>query len=783
MSTAQIAPAIPHESAIGHVTGGARYTDELHMPAGVLSMMPVLSNCAHARIVWLDVSAARLADGVLDVITAADIPGENDTGAIAHDEPLLPTDTVEFYGQAVAWVVAQTEAQASAAAKLVRFELAPLTPILSFAEAKTAQAYHMAPKLMLRGDIEIDTALAQSEYRISDTFSSGAQDHFYLETHASWAYVDSESIVRVHASTQHPSETQHIVARVLALRSYDVIVSVVRMGGGFGGKETQANAFAALVALAAVRTGKPVRIKLKREHDMTLTGKRHPFQTDYHVGFDGTGRIQALRAVMVCDAGWSLDLSPPVLTRAMAHIDNAYFLPNVHLTGLMARTNKVSNTAFRGFGGPQGMLVIEEIISAIARTLDLAPERVRAHNFYGGADGSEANREETHYRQPVRDAGVNGISGALRMQRIWAKALTQGNFAARKLAVAAFNQQNTTRKRGLAITPVKFGISFNKVQYNQAGAHVLIYSDASVHVNHGGTEMGQGLHSKMLSVAARTLGISARHIKIMVTSTEKVPNTSATAASAGSDLNGQAVKNACQAILGRIYTLLRAHWGLTEAAIFRAQNDQIVSDCGRAMPFKDAVALTYDQRVSLAATGFYATPGLSWDMANNTGQPFYYFSCGAAVAEVEVDGYTGEWRLRAAHLVHDVGASLNPLIDIGQIEGGFVQGMGWLTMEELVWDANGRLRTIAPSTYKIPTISEVPEHEFSTTLLDNAEQPGVIYGSKAAGEPPLMLAISVREALRAAIAAYAKNTSNAPIKLACPSTPEAILTAIDTLRA
>ena len=770
-------PANPHESAVGHVTGTARYTDELLMPAGCLSMMPVLATQAHARIVVLDVSAARLAEGVIDVITASDIPGLNDTGAIVQDEPLLPSTTVEFYGQALAWIVAETDAQAMSAAKLVRVELAPLTPILSFNDAQAAQAYHMAPKLLIRGDAE--NALAQAPHRLSGTFESGGQDHFYLETHASWAYVDSENLLRVHASTQHPSETQHIVARVLGLAQHEVIVSCVRMGGAFGGKETQANAFAALVALAAVRTGKPVRIKLKREADMVLTGKRHPFQTHYEVGFDPGGRITALRAELTADAGWSLDLSPPVLTRAMAHIDNAYYLPHVHLTGLMARTNKVSNTAFRGFGGPQGMLVIEEIISAIARQLDLAPEFVRAHNFYGGASGAELGRDHTHYGQPVRDG-----DGGLRLPRIWQLALRQGNYAERLQAVKTFNQTSLVRKRGLAITPVKFGISFNKVVYNQAGAHVLIYHDGSVHVNHGGTEMGQGLHSKMLAVAARTLGVAQSRIKVMVTSTEKVPNTSATAASAGADLNGQAVKSACDAILARIFAVLRKHWGLSDDSILSAADDQI-SDGGKQISFNDAVMLSYDARISLAATGFYATPGLSWDMDSFTGHPFYYFSCGAAVSEVEVDGYTGEWRLLAAHLVHDVGDSLNPLIDVGQIEGGFVQGMGWLTMEELVWDANGRLRTVAPSTYKIPTISEVPDAatgQFSTTLLDNAAQPGVIYGSKAAGEPPLMLAISVREALRDAVAAFASTPSRAPIMLACPSTPEAILRAVAAVR-
>jgi xanthine dehydrogenase large subunit len=490
------------------------------------------------------------------------------------------------------------------------------------------------------------------------------------------------------------------------------------------------------------------------------------------VGFDAQGRLLALRALITADAGWSVDISPPVLTRAMAHIDNAYYLPHVHLTGLMARTHKVSNTAFRGFGGPQGMLVIEEILSAIARQLNLPAEQVRALNFYGGA-----GREETHYRQPI---------GELRMQRIWQQLLSEANFNVRQQQLAAFNRSAGTTRRGIAITPVKFGISFNKVQYNQAGAYLLIYQDGSVQLNHGGTEMGQGLHSKMRAVAARALGVGQDRIKVMITSTEKVPNTSATAASAGADLNGQAIKNACETLRARIFSVVRKHWQLPETAALQLIDEQLSSAQGHAMSFTDAVALSYDQRISLAATGFYATPGLSWDMQSNTGHPFYYFSYGAAVSEVEIDGFTGEWKLRAAHLLHDVGDSLNPLIDIGQIEGGFVQGMGWLTMEELVWDSQGKLRTVAPSTYKIPTISEVPDDRagaFRTSLLQDAAQAGVIYGSKAVGEPPLMLAISVREALRAAVAAFAPESSRSPIALDCPSTPEAILRAVDRVRA
>lgn len=765
---------VPHESAHGHVSGAARYTDELMQPAGILSLYPICANQAHAKILSLDLSAVHRADGVVDVLDLSTIPGRNDTGPIVQDEPLIANQIVHYYGQPLAWVVAESEAHAMAAARLARFELQALPAVLDFAQVRAQAAYHLAGKVLARGDA--DAALAGATHRLQGRVENGAQDHFYLETHASWAVVDSEGLMRVHASTQHPSETQHIVAAVLGWPLHRVVVSCVRMGGGFGGKESQANAFAALVALAALRTGKAARIKLSRELDMSLTGKRHPFQSDYDVGFSADGEICALRAELIADAGWSLDLSPPVLARALTHVDNAYFLEHVHLTGLLARTNKVSNTAFRGFGGPQGMLLIEEILSAIATHLGLRADQVRARNFY------RPGKATTHYLQPV---------GELRMDRLWQQALALGQFEQRLQAVQAFNgsalAQQQNRRRGLAITPVKFGISFNKVTYNQAGAHVLIYADGTVQINHGGTEMGQGLHSKMLSVAARSLGIDPAQIRVMVTSTEQVPNTSATAASAGSDLNGQAVRAACETLLTRIFTQLRRHWQLAEDAELRSEQGQIraLDIDGLTMPFARAIQLSYEARISLAATGYYATPGLSWDLQSYTGHPFYYFSYGAAVSEVELDGYTGTWRLRAAHLVHDVGESLNPLLDIGQIEGGFVQGMGWLTMEELVWDASGRLRTVAPSTYKIPTISEVPDDlngDFSVALLQDANQGGVIFGSKAVGEPPLMLALSVREALRDAVGAFARTSTRQPVSLACPSTPEALLNAIDAQR-
>jgi xanthine dehydrogenase large subunit len=759
--------AMPHESAIAHVTGKARYSDEMAMPAGALFLVPVMSTVAHARLLSIDTNLARVAPGVVDVFTADDIPGRNNVGPIVEDEELLPDSLISFYGQALAYVLAQSQAQAEAAAKLVQIQYKALEPILNFDDAERLASYHGADKQMIRGDA--DYAISQSLHRLSGRVESGGQDHFYLETHASWAYVDSEGVVRVQASTQHPSETQHMVARVLGRRYFDVVVSCIRMGGGFGGKETQANQFAAMVALASVRSGKAVRCKLKREADMTLTGKRHPFRTDYEVGFDADGVLTGLSASLIADAGWSLDLSPPVLTRAMAHIDNAYYLPAVKIIGRMAKTNKVSNTAFRGFGGPQGMLVIEEILSHIANHLKLAPELVRQRNFY------RQGLEVTPYGQAVRDA-----NGELRMQGLWDRLLTNSKFEARKLSVARFNQSNQVRKRGLAITPVKFGISFNKVQYNQAGAHVLIYADGTVQINHGGTEMGQGLHSKMLAVASRTLGIAMDQIRVMPTSTEQIPNTSATAASAGADLNGQAIKQACETILARIIDVLRAHWQVADSIIIRCEEGMFSSEGGLQCSFVEAIAKSYEARVSLAATGFYATPGLSWDLHTNQGSPFYYFAYGAAVCEVDIDRFTGEWKLLQTDIVHDVGDSLNALIDVGQIEGGFVQGMGWLTMEELFWDQSGRLRTVAPSTYKVPTISEVPDclqGHFNVELLASAHQPGVIFGSKAVGEPPFMLALAVREALRAAVAAV-NSGSQRFVQLPCPSTPQAILQAI-----
>lgn len=751
-----------HESAAGHVTGRAIYTDDQRRPTGMLTLYPVLSPHAKAKILKIDESPAYEVEGVVTVLTAADVPGENDTGVIIQDEILLPQTEVSYWGQAIVWVVGETEEAARLGAKRVFVDYEVLEPILTIKEAISANSFHGQPQVIRR-----ETPGQMATNWLEGEIEINGQDHFYLETQTSWVIPDGEGNYQVYASTQHPTETQIIVARVLGIPNNQVVVTCLRMGGAFGGKESQANPFAAVAAIAAQKTGRPVRVKLKRQHDMILTGKRHGFLGQYKVGFTPEGKLISLDLDLYSDGGWSLDLSPPVLLRAVLHVDNAYYLPNVEVRGRIAKTNKVSNTAFRGFGGPQGMVVIEEIIDRVARVLNLRPEVVRERNFYHGS--GETNT--THYGQEIYEN---------RLGQVWSQVKEMTHFEARRIALAEFNKTHAYVKRGLAITPVKFGISFNKTQYNQAGALILIYTDGSIQLNHGGTEMGQGLHTKMLQVAANALGVNIQRLRMMPTSTDKVPNTSATAASSGSDLNGQAVKDACETLKKRLAIVAANMLNLNAPEELVFEEDWIYCRTypQARIPFTEVVQQAYNDRISLSATGYYRTPNIYWDAKAGKGRPFYYYAYGAAVSEVEVDGFTGTFKLRQVEIVHDVGESLNPLVDIGQIEGGFVQGMGWLTMEELVWDDRGQLRTTAPSTYKIPTISEVPE-TFKVQLLERAAQDGVIYGSKAVGEPPFMLAISVREAIRDAVAAFGQADA---IPLASPATPEAILQAIDFVR-
>ncbi|MFE0641927.1 xanthine dehydrogenase molybdopterin binding subunit [Streptomyces sp. NPDC058877] len=754
--------SVPHESAALHVTGSALYTDDLvHRTKDVLHAHPVQVMKAHGRVTALRTGPALAVPGVVRVLTGADVPGVNDAG-MKHDEPLFPEE-VMFYGQAVAWVLGETLEAARLGAEAVEVEVEELPSLVTLEEAIAADSFHGARPVMLTGDV--DAGFAGSARVFTGTFRFSDQEHFYLETHAALAHVDEAEQVFVQSSTQHPSETQEIVAHVLGLHSHEVTVQCLRMGGGFGGKEMQPHGFAAVAALGATLTGRPVRVRLNRPQDLTMSGKRHGFHAEWKVGFDAAGRIQALDATLTADGGWSLDLSEPVVARALCHIDNTYWIPHARVAGRVARTNKVSNTAFRGFGGPQGMLVIEDIMGRCAPLLGLDPIELRERNFY-------RRGQSTPYGQPVVRPE--------RISAVWERVKSGARIAERGREIAAFNAAHPHTKRALALTGLKFGISFNLTAFNQGGALVLIYKDGSVLINHGGTEMGQGLHTKMLQVAATALGVPLHKVRLSPTRTDKVPNTSATAASAGADLNGAAVKDACEQLRKRLLQVAAGRLGAN------ASDVRIVGGVAHALggdgevAWDDLVRTAYLQRVQLSAAGFYRTEGLHWDATAFKGSPFKYFAHGAAATEVEVDGFTGAYRIRRVDIVHDVGDSLSPMIDIGQVEGGFVQGAGWLTLEDLRWDTGdgahrGRLLTQGASTYKLPSFSEMPE-EFHVTLLEDAAEEGAVYGSKAVGEPPLMLALSVREALRQAVAAF--GPTGVGVELASPATPEAVYWAI-----
>jgi xanthine dehydrogenase molybdopterin binding subunit/xanthine dehydrogenase small subunit len=760
------ARSLRHESAVGHVTGSAKYVDDTAHERPMLDVWPVCSPHARAKILRRDATRARNAPGIVAVLMGEDIPGMNNVGVARHDETLFAVEEACYDGHIVALVVGETLADCQSAASLVEIDYEPLQPILSIASAIAQNSFHTESHVIRRGDCE--GALKRAPERLTGEFSSGGQEHFYLETQAAWAEVGDGGDIFISSSTQHPSDIQATVAEVMGMPRNRIVVQAPRMGGAFGGKETQGNTPAALVALAAVKTGKPVRVQFDRDIDMRMTGKRHPFHSKYEVGYDLDGRLLAADIQLVSSGGWSLDLSQAVMDRALFHLDNAYYIPAVCFSGRVAKTNVASNTAFRGFGGPQAMLVIEEVMDRVARELGLPPEVVRERNLYHGT--GEMNT--THYKEDIGDS---------RLEVMWRTALEQSRFSERRATVAAWNGSHARVKRGLAITPVKFGISFTAAHFNQAGALVLIYQDGTVQVNHGGTEMGQGLHTKILGVAMRELGLPADRIRLMATATDKVPNTSATAASSSSDLNGAAVREACRTLRERLAPiaagLLARDLGRQPAPeeIDFAQGAAIVRDSGTRVAFAEVCKQAYLERVSLSATGFYRTPNIHWDWKTSTGHPFHYFACGVGVSEVEVDGYTGMCRVIRVDLVENVGESMNPGIDRGQIEGGFIQGMGWLTSEELKWDGNGRLLTHSASTYQIPAISDAPL-EFNVTLLPNAAQDSTIYGSKAAGEPPLMLAISVREAIRDAIAACGK--PGGEVQLSAPATPEAVFASV-----
>src|SRR5436190_2573484 len=766
LSPRPVAPQ-PHESAHKHVTGEAIYVDDTAQSETMLEVWPDCSPHAHAKIFRRDASEARTMPGISAVMLAEDVPGLNDVGAVRHDEILLADTEVLYHGHIVALVVGETPELCRAAAAKVIVEYEPLPPIFSIEEAIAANSFHSEPHSIRRGDIS--SSLASAPKTLEGELSFGGQDHFYLETNAAWAETGEDGTVFISSSTQHPSEVQHIVAHLLDLPMHSVVVECPRMGGGFGGKETQAAILAALAALASTKTRRKVRVRFNRDQDMMITGKRHPFLGNFQVGFDETGLLLAAKVDLFSNGGWSLDLSRAITDRALFHLDNAYYIPNVEFSGRVAKTNLASNTAFRGFGGPQGMLVIEEIIDRVARATGLAPEVVRTRNLY--RDSGETNT--THYGQEIEDN---------RIQRIWRELTESSEFAVRREQLAKWNREHPHRKRRIAMTPVKFGISFTTTHLNQAGALVLLYQDGTAQINHGGTEMGQGVYTNIALIAARELGLTTDRVRVMATRTDKVPNTSATAASCGTDLNGAAVKNACDTLCARLLPfaaeMLSEKVGNAvppERIVF---NDNLVIDPENPaikIPFAELVQRAYFARTSLSATGFYRTPDIYYDRDAGHGKPFHYFAVGAAVSEVEVDGFTGMSHIRRVDILHDVGDAINRGVTHGQIEGGFVQGAGWLTNEELVWDAEGRLLTHSPDTYKIPAVGDTPGI-FNVEFLSDATQSNVVHGSKAVGEPPLMLAISVREAIRDAVAGFGNSGGDVP--LASPATCEAIFNAV-----
>ena len=771
---------LPHESAHLHVAGTAAYTDDLPEPAGTLHAALGLSPVAHGRLLGVDTAALMAEPGVVAVLTARDIPGTNDCGAIVHDDPVLAEGTLHYLGQPVFAVLATTRDLARRAAARARqvIQSEPLPAVLSPRQAH-ALGEHVVPSMHLAresGPGATGQAIASAPHRLKGTFRLGGQEQFYLEGQIAQATPLEDGAMAVQCSTQHPSEMQHVVARVLGVAGHRVQVSCRRMGGGFGGKESQSALPAAVAALAARATGRPVKLRYDRDDDFMITGRRHGFEFDWEAGFDDAGRLLGVELSMIANAGFSTDLSPPVLTRALCHADNAYWIPEVSLHGHLARTNTQSNTAFRGFGGPQGAFAIEVILDEVARHLGHDALAVRRANFYG-----DTHHNVTPYGQTLTDNVISPLTEEL---------VRSSSYAQRRAEVDRFNAINPVLKKGLALMPVKFGISFNLPHLNQAGALVHVYTDGSVLVNHGGTEMGQGLNTKVAQVVAQELGLPLERVRCSATDTSKVANTSATAASTGSDLNGKAAQDAARQIGMRVArfwlsTLPAAAVGGDEEARAALAREVRFADgklqWGRhQVPFDEVVRAAYEARVQLWSDGFYATPGLSWDRQTLKGSPFFYFAYGAAVSEVVIDTLTGETRLLRADLLHDAGRSLNPALDIGQVEGAYVQGLGWLTSEELVWHPEtGRLLTHAPSTYKIPTANDVPA-VFHTALFDNANTQDSIHRSKAVGEPPILLPFSAFLAIRDAISAVGNHRVQPPLD--APATPEAVLRAVAAVR-
>ena len=759
-------PSMVHDSGLKQCTGEARYVDDLPAARSALVVHPIQSPHARAKLLAIRSKRAQSLPGVWGVYTAADVPEINDVGPVERDEPLLADGEVNYRGQVVAVVVGDNIDICERAAALIEVDYEPLRPILTIDDAIANQNEMGTAHRMRQGDPE--GALATATHRLKGRVETGGQEHFYLESQSALVVPEEDGRLTVYSSTQHPTEVQQLLARTLGGHWADYVVKVPRVGGGFGGKETQGAGFACLAGMAALRLGQPCKVWLNRDDDMVMTGKRHPCRTDYEVGFDDEGRITAFTADLWMDAGYARDLSGAVLDRAMFHLDNSCFIENLAFSGRLARTNKGSNTAFRGFGGPQGMVVIETALDDIAEYLKLDPAEVRAVNFYGGKPG----RDRTPYGQTFEDDD-NPLS------ELWHDLKASSDYGSRRQGIENFNAQSPIYKRGIAMQAVKFGISFTTSFLNQAGALVLVYADGSVQVNHGGVEMGQGLHAKIINVVVRELGVRRDQIRMMRTSTDKVPNTSATAASSGSDLNGFAVARACIRIRGMMAEVAeRILGGPADQMVFR--DGAVRSDNGESMPFRELANRCRLEQISLSSTGFYATPDIAYDRDAGRGRPFHYYACGAVVTEILVNTLTGQWQITRADLLHDVGNSLNPAMDRGQIEGAYIQGVGWLGMEELLWDQDGRLLTHGPSTYKIPALTDVPT-DFRVRLRENSYRKTTIHGSRAVGEPPFMLGISVRGALRHALQSLAPE-GHAPLKLAAPATVEAVLNLSTELR-
>ncbi len=743
-----------HESARAQVMGAALYVDDITELQGTLYAAPITSRVAHGTLHGLDASAALAVNGVRGIVSAADVPGDKLMAAFAHDEPIFAIDTVQHVGQVLGLIIATDVMTARRAARLVTAQISALPAILSTEQAMQESSFVLAPVHVQRGDAV--AALAKAPHTLQGAFSVGGQEHFYLEGQVGYAVPQELGTWHVYSSTQHPGEVQHWVAHALHIPMNQVRVECRRMGGGFGGKETQAGHVAVWATIAAHKFNAPVKLRLDRDDDFLVTGKRHPFDYRYTAGFDDTGLLCGLQVEMRVNCGFSADLSGPVADRAVFHVDNAYFLQDVAISSYRCKTNTQSHTAFRGFGGPQGMMVIETIMGDIARQLGLDPLQVRLRNLYAPSGHT------THYHMPVEDNILHDLLPQLEQT---------SQYAQRRAAIQSWNQRSTTIKRGIAITPVKFGISFTATLFNQAGALVNVLTDGSVQVNHGGTEMGQGLHTKVCQIVADELGVPFAQVRITASDTSKVPNASATAASAGTDLNGRAAQYAARNVRGNLAAFV---CGLDQCGAgeisFRAG---LVVSPKNTRTFNAVVAAAYANRIQLWSDGFYATPKIHYDKATLSGRPFYYFAYGAACTEVAIDTLTGESRVLKVDILHDVGRSIHPAIDIGQIEGGFVQGMGWLTTEQLVWNDQGLLTTHAPSTYKIPATGCIPAH-FNVALWPQANREDNVHGSKAVGEPPFMLAISVWEALRDAVA----QAGGTPAKLNAPCTAENILHAL-----